>query len=164
MKCIKCGSELTEGSRFCSYCGAPIEDTTVESVQDEERKEIVFEVSEEKTQDSNESKYENKLQGLWSRVCFFDKVSIIAIMVFAILGVVAYLFKNTLAVAISVIQIALWIIAMLIKKQIIKGKKGLYVGAMVVALLLIFPYINSYRADYGEAGDGLCPRRKAGGD
>ena len=28
MKCLKCGAELTDDTKFCSYCGAKVEEDT----------------------------------------------------------------------------------------------------------------------------------------
>ena len=42
MYCMNCGKEIAEGSRFCMYCGSPVEIIPAEPV----KKEIITETPE----------------------------------------------------------------------------------------------------------------------
>ena len=127
MKCMKCGAELEEGSRYCSHCGEAIADTSVDDVR------------------------ENIIKRLWSRISLYNRFLIIFVLVLGILACGAYFFNNTLGIIVSMIQIVLLILAMLMKKQIIKSKKGLHILLIIITVLLMISYVNSYLPDYGNA-------------
>lgn len=127
MKCIKCGAELEEGSKYCSHCGTENANASVDDVK------------------------QNMIKRMWSKISLYNRMLIIFILMLGMLSCAARLFNNTLAFVISIIQIVLLILSMLMKKQIIKGKKGLHILLSIITVLLMIPYINSYRPDYGNA-------------
>ena len=63
MKCKKCGEELPKNSKFCTKCGAKVEDESVEEKLDEQIKDEIIENSIETKEiidnsESNEVKIE----------------------------------------------------------------------------------------------------------
>lgn len=163
MKCLNCGAELTDDTKFCSYCGAKIEqDEEMPSItkpteQSDAANECVeFDNSfySEPTTDGEvkSNKYKEKVLGAWSELSKFGKVATIGLSVFVILMLIAFLAGRIVAGIISIVQIAVVIVAVLMKKNIIKVTYNwLSLVALTVSLILIIPYFSLFKinsADY----------------
>lgn len=156
MKCSNCGSELSDDTKFCSYCGIKIEKTvsissmeniaTFEGINNESKR---TNTEKSKVKKSVADKIKEKGVGAWNKLSTYGKITIIVITVFAFLCFVAFLFGKTFAVIIAILQIVLTIIALLMKKQIIKVPKNwLYIMTLALAIILLIPYICLFRVDY----------------
>lgn len=129
IKCSKCGAELPDDTKFCSHCGNKIEATT--SLADKAK--------------GKSSEKRNKLST-------YGKITTIAIIAFALLCILAFLFGKIAAAVIAILQIVLTVVAVLTKKQIIKAPKSwLHIVALVLAVVLLVPYVSLFSADYGNA-------------
>ena len=159
IKCSKCGAELSDDTRFCSYCGNKIEATTPPPI-----------VEDDETPDASQSepanastprsdapksladKIKDKASDKWRKLNTYSKVTTVAIAVFVLLCLVAFLFGKTAAVIIAVLQIVLTVAALLMKKQIIKVPKSwIHFVALALAVVLLVPYVSLFKLDYGDA-------------
>lgn len=163
MKCLNCGAELTDDTKFCSYCGAKIEqDEEMPSItkpteqSDAANEYIEFDnsfYSEPTTNGEIKSnKYKEKVLGAWSKLSKFGKVATTGLSVFVILMLIAFLAGRIVAGIISIVQIAVIIAAILMKKNIIKVTYNwLSLVALAVSFILIIPYFSLFKinsADY----------------
>ena len=160
MKCSKCGAELSEDTKFCSYCGQKIEESTTPPPIVEEteippipNEEPVLENS--KKSDAPKSladKIRDKASGKWSKLSTYGKITTVAFVAFTLLCLVAFLFGKTAAAIIAVLQIVLTVVAVLMKRQIIKTPKNwLHIIALALAIVLLVPYVSLFKVDYGDA-------------
>ena len=159
IKCSKCGAELSDDTRFCSYCGNKIEATTPTPI-----------VEDDETPDASQSepanastprsdapksladKIKDKASDKWRKLNTYSKVTTVAIAVCVLVCLVAFLFGKTAAGIIAVLQIVLTVAALLMKKQIIKVPKSwIHVVALALAVVLLVPYVSLFKLDYGDA-------------
>lgn len=160
MKCSKCGAELSDDTKFCSYCGQKIEKSTTPPPIVEEteippipNKEPVIENSK-KSDDpkSLAEKIKDKASEKWSKLSTYGKITTVALVFFILFCLVAFLFGKTSAGIIAVLQIMLTVVAILMKRQIIKTPKNwLHIIALALAIVLLVPYISLFKVDYGDA-------------
>lgn len=161
MKCFKCGAELTDDTKFCSYCGAKIEPQVepkpiaddiaeTEPVIESTSASVSSPVNREKKSMGDQSK--EKVAELWSKLTLYGKITTIAIAIFSVMCLVAFMAGKTFAGIIAIIAIVLVIVALLMKKQVIKTPKSwLYIVAFVLAAVLVVPYVSVFRVDNGNA-------------
>ena len=159
IKCSKCGAELSDDTRFCSYCGNKIEATTPPPiVEDDENPDAAqSEPANASTPKSDApkslaDKIKDKASDKWRELNTYSKVTTVAIAVFVLLCLVAFLFGKTAAGIIAVLQIVLTVAALLMKKQIIKVPKSwIHFVALALAVVLLVPYVSLFKMDYGDA-------------
>lgn len=166
MKCLKCGAELTDDTEFCSYCGAKVEGNTErspipEAAEEENNninKNVGFEdsfYSEPILSQKNASKpnkVKEKCLEYWNKLSKFDKLATIGIAVFVILALVAFFAGRIVAGILSIVQIAIVVVAILMKKNIIQVPKSwIPIVAVALSFVLIIPYFGLFKinsADY----------------
>lgn len=163
MKCLNCGSELTDDTIFCSYCGAKVEHdtemppTSKTAKQIDDSNEFVefdnpFYTESVSNGESKSNKYKEKFLGYWNRLSIFGKVAAIGLSVFVILMLIAFIAGRIVAGIISIVQIVVIIVALLMKKNIIKVTyKWFSVVALALSFVLIIPYFSLFKinsADY----------------
>lgn len=166
MKCLKCGAELTDDTKFCSYCGAKVEGNTErspipEAAEEENNninKNVGFEdsfYSEPILSQKNASKpnkVKEKCLEYWNKLSKFDKLATIGIAVFVILALVAFFAGRIVAGILSIVQIAIVVVAILMKKNIIQVPKSwIPIVAVALSFVLIIPYFGLFKinsADY----------------
>lgn len=159
IKCSKCGAELSDDTKFCSYCGNKIESTTPPPIKEDTTIPDVPlnepDKANAKKSDAPKSlvnKMKDKASEKWHRLSVYGKITTIAIIAFTLLCLVAFLFGKTAAGIIAIIQIVLTVVAVLMKKQIIKTpKKWIYLIIFVLAVVLLVPYVSLFSVDYGDA-------------
>ena len=161
MKCSKCGAELSEDTKFCSYCGQKIEVTPPPVVEETEippipHMESVKEQKAGKTKADAPKSFADKAKdkGIesWNKLSLYGKVTTVALIAFILLCLVAFLFGKTAAGVIAVLQIVLTVVAILMKKQVIKTPKSwLHIIALALAVILFVPYVSLFKVDYGDA-------------
>lgn len=176
MKCLNCGAELTEDAKFCSCCGAKVEPQTdsseivaeqaanVDPKSYETSKDEYFQPQniENKTEKTFGDKIKDKIAELWGKLSLYGKFSTIAISVFALLFLIAFLASRTLSAIIAMLSLALIVVALLIKKDIIKTpKKWLHIIAIILAIVLIVPYFSTFSlsepsSDFDSTIDDSC--------
>lgn len=97
-------------------------------------------------------KIKDKASDKWRKLNTYSKVTTVAIAVFVLLCLVAFLFGKTAAGIIAVLQIVLTVAALLMKKQIIKVPKSwIHFVALALAVVLLVPYVSLFKLDYGDA-------------
>ena len=149
IKCSKCGAELSDDTKFCSYCGNKIEATTPPPIKENEG-DIVPDVPQqepvnETAQKSDASKsladkIKSKASEKWHKLSTYGKITTVAIIAFTLLCLIAILFGKTAAAVIAILQIVLTVVAVLMKKQVIKVPQSwLHIVALVLAVVLLAP-------------------------
>lgn len=158
MKCSKCGAELTEDTKFCSYCGekieaeatAPVENVVNEPIVEETVNQTTSTTSPEKK--SIADKIKDKGVAFWKKLSLYGKITTVALTVFTLMCLVAFLAGKVFAGIIAIISIALTVVALLMKKAIIKVPKSwIHIVALSLAVVLVIPYVGVFQIDYGDA-------------
>ena len=166
MKCNNCGAELSADTKFCSYCGAKIEENTevppipeevIEENENLEEDTISYaedSVEEDYTDDysisgSSSSSVADKLKArfldFWNPLSIYGKIATCGIVSFALLGIIAFLAGRVFAGVISIIQIAIMVVALLMKKGVIKTQKSwIPLLAVILSFALIIPYFSLF--------------------
>ena len=160
MKCAKCGAELSDDTRFCSYCGEKVEMNNPNSAENSVSKPDYREAS---NQNAFSPEIENKTiaddikvrrSGVWSKLSSFEKVTTVALIIFTLMCFIAFIAGKMFAGIIAVLSIALTVVALLMKKQIVKAPKSwIHIVALVLAVVLIVPYFSLFVAN-GKTDDG----------
>lgn len=152
MKCPKCGAELSEDTKFCSYCGEKIEprpeNVPKQNIDNNLDKGVktakaVKTLKPNTTGDKKSIADSIKEKGIayWNSLSIFGKVVTIAIAVFAILCFVGFLSGKTFAGILSLVQIALIVVAILMHKGVIKAPYT-WAKYAVIALAVLFTVLN----------------------
>lgn len=159
IKCSRCGAELSEDTKFCSYCGNKIEVTTPPPIKEDTISSGTFQTEQTKPNvkksDAPKSvvdKIKEKASAKWHDMSTYGKIAAVAISIFVLLCLVAFIFGKTAAGIIAILQILLTVVAVLIKKEIIKvPKTWIHFAALALAVVLIVPYVSLFSVDYGDA-------------
>ena len=156
-RCPKCGAELSDDTKFCSYCGQKIEAETVtpppiveedETPDTSQSEPINVTAPESNTTKSLADKIKEKAAAQWGKLSVYGKVTTVFITVFVLLCLVAFLFGNTAAGIVAILQIVLTVLAVLMKKQVIKAPKSwLHFVALALAVVLLIPYVSLFGAN-----------------
>lgn len=162
MKCSKCGAELSEDTKFCSYCGQKIEVTPPPAVEEPEIPPIphVEKAQEEKARKSGKAKSDapksladkGKDKGIeiWNKLSLYGKVTTVSIAVFVLLCLVALLAGKTAAVVISVVQVVMAVVSILMHKGVIKlEQKKTWLKWLVLAVAILFTALNVMSYSWG---------------
>ena len=159
MKCSKCGAELSEDTKFCSYCGQKIEVTPPPVAEETEIPPIphVENVKEQKTgkakadaQKSFTDKVKDKGIEIWNKLSLYGKVTTVSIAVFVLLCLVALLAGKTVAVVIAIVQIVMAVVSILMHKGVIKlEQKKLWLKWLVLAVAILFTALNIMSYSWG---------------
>lgn len=159
MKCSKCGAELSEDTKFCSYCGQKIEVTPPPVVEETEIPPIphVESVKEQKVgkakADAPKSfadKAKDKGIESWNKLSPYGKVTTVSIAVFVLLCLVALLAGKTAAIVIAIVQIAMAVVSILIHKGVIRlEQKKLWLKWLVLAVAILFTALNVMSYSWG---------------
>lgn len=173
MKCSKCGVELSENSKFCSYCGQKVEESekansktsvsenvvetlhkTGESIA--EQNAVYNETKNIGNKESLMNKVKNRFSAYWNKSSVFEKIASISIVLFILMCLIAFLCGKTFAGIIAVVQIALTVVALLMKKQIIKVPKSwIHILAIALSFVLLVPYIAVFRVNTNNNAETL---------
>lgn len=159
MKCSKCGAELSEDTKFCSYCGQKIEVTPPPVVEETEIPPIphVESVKEQKAgkakadaPKSFANKAKDKGIESWNKLSPYGKVTTVSIAVFVLLCLVALLAGKTAAIVIAIVQIAMAVVSILIHKGVIRlEQKKLWLKWLVLAVAILFTALNVMSYSWG---------------
>ena len=151
-KCPKCGADLPDDSKFCSYCGQKMEAETVtpspiveedETLDTSQNEPINVSAPESSAPKSLADKIKGKTFTQWNKLGVYGKITTVFITVFVLLCLVAFLLGNTVAGIIAILQVVLTIVAVLMKKQVIKAPKSwLHFVAITLAVILLIPYVS----------------------
>lgn len=162
MKCPHCGAELTVDTNFCSYCGEPIKTETPEST---EKYKASHNENRFNTKTSNEFPFDfpdlNSNQNVIKhKKNVISVLSIIALVLFGVMGLIALFTGRAIATVIAFIQIALIIVTIVFKKKFSNSRnKGLGTIAFVLSLVLIFPFLSLYNTGVSKpSGSGESSR------
>lgn len=152
MKCSKCGAELSENARFCSYCGQKIEIASPSVMKETEIPPIphIENFKEQKTEETKADAPKSfagmaKDKGIeaWNKLSRFGKVATVSFAVFVLLFLIALLEGNTAAVVIAIVQIEMTVVSILIHRGVIKlDQNKLRVKWLVLAVAILFAVLN----------------------
>ena len=157
MRCSKCGAELSEDTKFCSYCGNKVE---MPSKQETVSKEDIPPISlDEQVQDFQNQKeppksladrMKGKTSAKWGKLSTYGKIATVAIAVFALLFIVALLSGKTAAIIIAVLQIALSVVAVLMYRGIIKiEQKKVWLKWLLLGIAALLTVLNVMSYSWG---------------
>lgn len=89
MKCYECGAELTDDTRFCSYCGTKIsekpmeEKSVIEPASENNQEEVKAEYKETQITHTNKpslgDKAKSKIREFWNKLSLFGKFAAVSI-------------------------------------------------------------------------------------
>lgn len=162
IKCSKCGAELSDGTKFCSYCGNKIEVPTPPPIEEYEEDVVSETPQREPAKAAVEKSTAPKTLGdkikakgaeIWSQLSLYGKVATVATGVFVLLALVGFLAGKTAAGIIAILQIALVVVSILMHKGVIKlepKKAWLKYFVLGVAILLTVLNIMSYSWGQGS--------------
>lgn len=165
MKCTNCGAELSQDTKFCSYCGHKIETTTPHPIVEETEippiphSEHVKESEKRNSQKSNApkslaDKAKEKSSEMWKKLSLYGKITTVSIAVFVLLFLVALLAGKVTTVIIAVVQIALGVVSILMHKGVIKlEQKRLWLKWLVLAVAILFSILNILSYSWGQESD-----------
>ena len=161
MKCSKCGAELSEDTKFCSYCGHKIEEATTPPPIVEETEippipdvENVKEQKQEKAKSDAPKSFSDKAKDkgieIWNKLSLYGKVTTVSIAAFVLLCLVALLAGKTAAVVIAIVQIVIAVMSILMHKGVIKlEQKKLWLKWLVLAVAILFTALNIMSYSWG---------------
>lgn len=152
MKCSKCGAELSDDTKYCSYCGQKIEVTPPPAVEETEIPPIspdekVEEEKAGKTKADAPKSFGDKVKDkgieIWNKLSLYGKVTTVSIAVFVLLCLVALLAGKTAAVIIAIVQITLAVVSVLMHKGVIKlEQRKLWLKWLVLVVAILFTVLN----------------------
>ena len=159
MRCSKCGAELSEDTKFCSYCGNKVEmPSKQETVSEEDIPPIPSDGQMRDSQNQKETsksladKMKEKISAQWRKLSTYGKSAAVAIVVFALLFIAALLSGKTAAIIIAVLQIALAIVAVLMHKGIIKiEQKKVWLKWLLLGIAALLTVLNVMSYSWGTA-------------
>ena len=153
MKCPKCGAELTEDTKFCSFCGEKIEhhsdDVHQQNISNnsfgkDSKTSEDMKTLKSNTQSEKKSLADNlkeKAIEYWNCLSIFGKIVAVSITVFAILALVGFLSGKTSAGIISLVQITMVVVAILMNKEVIKAPNN-WAKYAVLSAAILFTVLN----------------------
>lgn len=152
MKCPKCGEQIVDDSKFCSYCGEIIEaKQDEETVKETPKTENVQTEPADPKKDSISDKIKRKAKETWKKLSLFGKATTVSLIMFVFCGLVALLAKRVFSVVIAAVAVAIVIVALLMRKQVIKVPKT-WIPILIVFLsfLLVIPYVSLFKIHISE--------------
>ena len=119
IKCSRCGAELSEDTKFCSYCGNKIEVTTPPPIKEDIISSGTFQTEQTKPNvkksDAPKSvvdKIKEKASAKWHEMSTYGKIATVAISIFVLLCLVAFIANaNILLRFCSLIETGIFIVA-----------------------------------------------------
>lgn len=150
MRCSKCGAELSEDTKFCSYCGNKVEmPPKQENVSEEDIPPISLDEQVQDFQNQKEppkslaDRMREKASAKWGKLSTYGKIATVVIVVFALLFIVALLSEKTAATIIAVLQIALAVVAVLMHRGIIKiEQKKVWLKWLLLGIAALLTVLN----------------------
>lgn len=150
MRCSKCGAELSEDTKFCSYCGNKVEmPPKQENVSEKDIPPISLDEQVQDFQNQKEpskslaDRMREKASAKWGKLSTYGKIATVAIVVFALLFIVALLSEKTAATIIAVLQIALAVVAVLMHRGIIKiEQKKVWLKWLLLGIAALLTVLN----------------------
>ena len=159
MRRSKCGAELSEDTKFCSYCGNKVEmPPKQENVSEEDIPPISLDEQVQDFQNQKEppkslaDRMREKASAKWGKLSTYGKIATVAIAVFAMLFIVALLSGKTAAIIIAVLQIALSVVAVLMHRGIIKiEQKKVWLKWLLLGIAALLTVLNVMSYSWGTA-------------
>ena len=161
MKCYECGAELSDDTRFCSYCGTkisakPMREKSVikpvpENIQEEVKSEYKKTQITNTTKSSLDDKAISKIREFWNKLSLFGKIATVSIATSIVLSLIAFLAGRIFAVIIAVAWLAVAIVAILMKKNVIKFPKT-WISMLIIILSFVFvgPYFSLFKVNMAD--------------
>ena len=175
MKCSNCGAELTDDTKFCSYCGvkitpeaseihepnAPTDVNKTEQVEEEIPSEPEPRYTQANTAQNTFSpkatlgdKIKAKLLAFLTGLDLFCKISTVAITVVAILLLISSCAGKGFAIFFSILQLGGVIVALLMHKGVIKlEQKKVWIKYPVLAVAILFSILNIMSYSWGQGSN-----------
>ncbi len=158
MKCSNCGANLSDDTKFCSYCGEKMEKTVSASSITEGVQQLYESVAsefksvnaeKENAKKSIADKIKEKGIQAWDKLSTYGKMTTVIIIIFSLLSLTAFLLGKSFAAIIAILQIVIAVVALLMRKQIIKVPKNwLYMVTLGFSIILLIPYVYLFKSDF----------------
>ena len=131
INCPECKKEISDQSANCPNCGYPMKSLQDETLKTENKKGF---------------------KEIWNKLGTYERISVIAFIVFVLMTIIAFIAGKTASAIFAIVSIVLIVVSYLLKKEIIKAPKSwLNIVALILAFILIIPYVGNYKQDYGRA-------------
>lgn len=168
IKCSKCGAELSDDAKFCSYCGNKIEVPTPSPIIEEEPQidevphSSEFVENEPEPSNTANAKKGNetksftdkiKAKGIefWNKRSVYGKIVTVALVVVILLALIAFLAGKTMAAVIAVLQMALVVVSILMHKGVIKLEpKNSWLKYLVLVVAILLTVLNIMTYSWGQ--------------
>lgn len=170
MKCTKCGAELTDDMKFCSFCGQKVEKHEDSIDNEATTAENPGKPKDQGGETYSDNEYENGKthipypdatqsgraegkRGVWNKLNNFEKIATVFFVIFSVICLSAFVRHHILAGIIAFVQAALVVVSFLMNKQVIKtGKQWMSVAALALSLVLLIPYSAVVRSGNISSG------------
>ena len=170
MKCTKCGAELTDDMKFCSFCGQKVEKHEDSIDNEATTAENPGKPKDQGGETYSDNEYENGKthipypdatqsgraegkRGVWNKLNNFEKIATVLFVIFSVICLSAFVRHHILAGIIAFVQAALVVVSFLMNKQVIKtGKQWMPVAALALSLVLLIPYSAVVRSGNISSG------------
>ena len=170
MKCTKCGAELTDDMKFCSFCGQKVEKHEDSIDNEATTAENPGKPKDQGGETYSDNEYENGKthipypdatqsgraegkRGVWNKLNNFEKIATVLFVIFSVICLSAFVRHHILAGIIAFVQAALVVVSFLMNKQVIKtGKQWMSVAALALSLVLLIPYSAVVRSGNISSG------------
>lgn len=139
MYCKNCGEEIKGTANFCTKCGEKIVSEPISNEAAQPKSETINQTVFSKNENATENL--SFFKKLFCKLSKSDIVLLVTISVFALVCITTFMIAKPLAGLVSMIQTALFVVAYLIKRKVIKlPLRWLQIVSIILACVLIVPY------------------------
>lgn len=112
---------------------------------------IIYSTGENNGKKTMTDKAKGKLAEVWSKLSVFGKIATIVIIASLLFGLVAFMAGRVFAMIIAIIQIVVVIVALLMKKEVIKvAKKWISPMLLAISIVLVIPFFSLFKIDIAD--------------
>ena len=112
---------------------------------------IIYSSGENNGKKITSEKAKGKLAEAWSKLSVFGKISTVVIIAALLFGLVAFMAGRVFAMIIAIIQIVVIVVALLMKKEVIKvAQKWIPPILLAISIVLVIPFFSLFKIDIAD--------------